>query len=142
MTENFLLVRGLAGGIGIGLAAAIMILLNGRIAGISGIVAGIGKGLGADSHWRIVFVVGLPLGAILTAQLHGLVPQIHLDASPMTLAIAGVLVGFGTRMGAGCTSGHGVCGLARLSKRSIIATCTFMFSAAIVVYFTRHVFAS
>lgn len=118
--------EGLIGGALIGLAAAIMLLGLGRIAGVSGIAAkaaGMG-GSGMDRTSAIAFVIGLPLGAFLVAlALGGLEPSF---AGPVPLVIAGLLVGFGTRIGSGCTSGHGVCGISRLSVRSIIATLAFM----------------
>lgn len=118
--------EGLGGGILIGLAAALMLLGAGRIAGVSGITAravGISDGgISRDGAWA--FLLGLPLGALITAALSGgLEAQF---ASPPFLIIAGLIVGMGTRMGSGCTSGHGVCGVSRLSQRSLVATVTFM----------------
>ncbi|WP_284126114.1 YeeE/YedE family protein [Parerythrobacter aestuarii] len=116
---------GLGGGILIGLAAAVMLLLAGRIAGVSGIASraiGLGGGMPGIQAWA--FLLGLPAGAAIVALAQG-----GLDASfagPIPLAIAGLVVGFGTRLGSGCTSGHGVCGMSRLSPRSIVATATFM----------------
>jgi len=121
--------EGLVGGLMIGLAAAIMLLGLGRIAGVSGLAArasGIADG-GAPRSVAIAFIIGLPLGALLVAAITGGV-ETHFPASPVTLIIAGLLVGFGTRLGSGCTSGHGVCGLSRLSRRSILATVLFMAS--------------
>ena len=127
------------GGILIGSAAALLLWANGRVAGISGIL---GQALwpapGEERGWRVAFLAGLPLGALLASFLGvRLVPEITSD--PPTLILAGVLVGFGTRLGNGCTSGHGVCGLARGSKRSLAATLTFMGVAGITVYVVRHV---
>lgn len=127
------------GGILIGSAAALLLWANGRVAGISGIL---GQALwpapGEERGWRVAFLAGLPLGALLASLLGvRLVPEIASD--PPTLILAGVLVGFGTRLGNGCTSGHGVCGLARGSKRSLAATLTFMGVAGITVYVVRHV---
>ena len=117
---------GLAGGILIGLAAALMLLALGRIAGVSGLAAkavGLGgSGIARRDAW--MFVIGLPLGALIVLLLSGGLPANFAD--PVTLAIAGLLVGTGTRLGSGCTSGHGVCGISRLSARSIVATVTFM----------------
>ena len=118
--------HGLAGGILIGLAAAMMLLGAGRIAGVSGITAratGLSRGdMSLTSAWG--FLAGLPLGAIIVAQMLGLIPS---EFAPWPLLIvAGLLVGFGTRMGSGCTSGHGVCGVSRLSQRSMLATATFI----------------
>lgn len=117
---------GLAGGVLIGLAAALMLLALGRIAGVSGLVAkavGLGgSGIARSGAW--LFVLGLPLGALVVVLLSGGMAASF--ASPLTLAIAGLLVGIGTRLGSGCTSGHGVCGVSRLSTRSIVATAIFM----------------
>jgi len=117
---------GLAGGALIGLAAAVMLLGLGRIAGVSGLAAravGIGgSGIARNGAW--MFVLGLPLGALLVVLLSGGI-EAHF-ADPLTLGVAGLLVGIGTRLGSGCTSGHGVCGVSRLSPRSLVATITFM----------------
>ena len=117
---------GLAGGILIGLAAAVMLLILGRIAGVSGLTAkavGLGgSGIARSGAW--MFVIGLPLGALIVMLASGGIDATF--ASPVTLAIAGLVVGIGTRLGSGCTSGHGVCGVSRLSGRSIVATLTFM----------------
>lgn len=117
---------GLAGGVLIGLAAALMLLGSGRIAGVSGITArAVGlsdEGISRAGAWA--FVVGLPLGAIIVAALSGGIDASFAD--PVTLAVAGLLVGIGTRLGSGCTSGHGVCGVSRFSRRSLVATVTFM----------------
>jgi hypothetical protein len=119
-------VAGLAGGLLIGLAAALMLLGAGRIAGVSGIAAhafGIGSGsISRMGAWA--FIIGLPLGALIVTSLTGAATPTF--AGPVTLAIAGVIVGMGTRLGSGCTSGHGVCGMSRLSQRSLVATATFM----------------
>ncbi len=139
MTDNFLLVAGLAGGALIGLGAAVMLYFNGRIAGISGILGGVLRKADSDTVWRLAFLLGMPAGVLLTTLVRGTPLVIELDASPLLLIIAGLLVGFGTRLGSGCTSGHGVCGLARLSPRSLAATGTFMVVAALTVYVMRHV---
>jgi len=127
------------GGLLIGAAAALLLWANGRVAGISGIVGqAVWPTTGEDRGWRIAFVAGLPLGALLASLLGvPLVPEIAADTP--TLIVAGLLVGFGTRLGNGCTSGHGVCGLSRGSKRSIAATLTFMGVAGITVFVVRHV---
>ena len=117
---------GLAGGVLIGLAAAVMLLGAGRIAGVSGIAAR-AFGIASSSMPRSgawAFVIGLPLGALIVTSLSG--PAAPGFAGPVTLAIAGMIVGIGTRLGSGCTSGHGVCGMSRLSQRSLVATATFM----------------
>lgn len=129
----------IAGGLLIGTAAALLLLLNGRIAGVSGMLAtttGIGTG-GPPWTQAAAFIVGLPLGAVLIATFVRR-PDLVIDASPVALIVAGLLVGFGTRLGNGCTSGHGVCGMARLSPRSILATLTFMATAALTVFVLRH----
>ena len=129
----------LAGGLLIGLATALLLLLSGRIAGISGIVGGLlrpGKG---DVAWRVAFVLGLfaaPLVFVLAMPL----PRVTIDASTTTLIIAGLLVGVGTRYGSGCTSGHGVSGLSRGSRRSIVATASFMVAGFLTVFVVRHLF--
>jgi uncharacterized membrane protein YedE/YeeE len=137
--ENFTPVAALVGGALIGLSSAVMIVLNGRIAGISGIVGGALALRPGDMAWRLLFLVGLIAGAFLAGPFAGLTPAIHLDASLTALIAGGLLVGFGTRFGGGCTSGHGVCGLARLSPRSMVATGLFMGTAALVVFLARHV---
>lgn len=130
--------EGLFGGLLIGLAAAIMLLGLGRIAGVSGLTAratGIAD-TGAPRSLAVAFVLGLPLGALAVAVMTGGV-ETHFPASAVQLAIAGLLVGFGTRLGSGCTSGHGVCGMSRLSRRSIAATAIFMVSGFTTVAVMR-----
>ena len=130
-------VAGLAGGVLIGLAAALMLLGAGRIAGVSGIAArafGLSKsGMSWSSAWT--FVIGLPLGALAVTALTG-APTPEFASAPV-LVVAGLLVGFGTRLGSGCTSGHGVCGVSRLSQRSIVATVTFMAAGMATVALMR-----
>ena len=130
----------LAGGVLIGMAAAMFVLLNGRIAGISGVIGGLFKPVTGDVAWRAAFVIGL-VGAPLIYRLFAALPLPRIDASFAALVLAGVLVGVGTRYGSGCTSGHGVCGLARLSPRSFVATGAFMGAGFATVFVTRHVFA-
>ena len=128
----------LAGGALIGLAAALLLWLNGRIAGISGIVGGLLRPVAGDTAWRVAFVLGL----LLAPLAYGLVttlPALQVDAGYGLLVLAGLLVGVGTRYGAGCTSGHGVCGLSRLSVRSLGATVTFMAAGFATVFLVRHV---
>lgn len=137
--EQFTLLSSLAGGAVIGLAVAALILLNGRIAGISGIVGGLFKMQKGDMAWRIAFVAGL-VAAPLIWQVFVSLPAIRIEGSYAAMAIAGLAVGIGTRYGSGCTSGHGVCGLSRLSPRSIIATLVFMGTGFAMVYVIRHVF--
>ena len=132
---------GLSGGAMIGLASVLMLLLIGRIAGIAGILGGVFIFTTTeDVPWRVAFIVGLFLGAVIFRLLWGPLP-IQLQAQGVILVLAGVLVGIGTRVGSGCTSGHGVCGVARRSKRSITATLTFMVVAMVTVYVVRHVIA-
>lgn len=129
-----------AGGILIGLAAALFALLNGGIAGISGIVGGLLRPLRGDVAWRLAFVAGL-IGAPFVYSLVATLPTLRIDASPGLLVLAGLLVGVGTRYGAGCTSGHGVCGLSRLSLRSLVATLCFMVAGFATVFVLRHLLA-
>jgi uncharacterized protein len=128
----------LAGGILIGVAAIAFALLLGRIAGISGIVAGLLRPQRGDAGWRIAFVAGL-LAAPAMYSLAGSLPPLQIDAGMPVLVAAGLLVGVGTRYGSGCTSGHGVCGLSRFSPRSAVATLAFMAAGFIVVFVVRHV---
>ncbi len=136
---NFTPVTGLIGGALIGLAATLFVLVNGRIAGISGILGGVLDAPSDELGWRSAFLAGLIIGPLLTAAVGGAVPDITLQASLPMLIVAGVLVGFGSRLGAGCTSGHGICGIARGSPRSIWATVTFFATAAGTVFVVRHV---
>ena len=130
----------LAGGVLIGVAAAMFLLLNGRIAGISGILGGLLKPIKGDVAWRVAFVAGL-VGAPLVYTLVAAAPPLQIDAGYGALMAAGLLVGIGTRYGAGCTSGHGVCGLSRLSLRSLVATVAFMGAGFVTVFVVRHVLA-
>jgi uncharacterized membrane protein YedE/YeeE len=127
----------LAGGVLIGLAAALLILFNGRIAGISGIVGGLLAPRRADIGWRVAFILGL-LAAPVAFLALGKPPLPRIDAGFGTLVVAGFLVGLGTSYGSGCTSGHGVCGLSRLSPRSLVATLAFMLAGVATVFITRH----
>ena len=128
----------LGGGILIGLSAALLLLGIGRIAGISGILDSALKPAGAETSWQFAFLVGL-LASVPLLLLAGVeLPSIHTDATLPVVALAGLLVGFGTRLGSGCTSGHGVCGLARGSARSLAATLTFMTFAVLTVFILRH----
>lgn len=130
----------LTGGAMIGLASVILLAFNGRIAGVSGILDGIFRHRSKqEKRWRIVFILGLIAGASLYSFLRG-TPPMRLQADRLSFVLAGLLVGFGTRLGSGCTSGHGVCGLARRSPRSLLATAIFMVVAVITVYFRLHVF--
>ena len=127
----------LAGGIMIGAAAAMFLLLNGRIAGISGILGGLLRPKAGDISWRVAFVLGL-VAAPLVYQLVVPLPSVQIDAGTALLVVAGLLVGVGTRYGSGCTSGHGVCGLSRLSPRSMVATAAFMCAGFLTVFIVRH----
>jgi hypothetical protein len=130
--------QSLCGGALIGLAAALFLLLSGRIAGITGIVRGLFGPAGDLTATNIAFLLGLLLGPVVFLAAAGHFPRVTVAAGPPTLIAAGLLVGFGTRLGSGCTSGHGVCGLARLSPRSIAAVCIFMLAAVVTVFVTRH----
>jgi uncharacterized membrane protein YedE/YeeE len=125
------------GGVLIGLAAAIFILLNGRIAGISGILGGLLRPKKSDLGWRLAFIAGLIVSPLLYGEFFSL-PELQVDASTGMLMLAGLLVGVGTRYGSGCTSGHGVCGISRRSPRSVAATAIFMAAGFITVYLLRH----
>ena len=130
----------LIGGMLIGLAASLFILLSGRIAGISGIVGGLLRPARGDVAWRLLFLGGIVL-VPFACSLFATLPEIRIDAGATTLLLAGLLVGIGTRYGAGCTSGHGVCGVARLSPRSLVATATFVAAGFVTVWLLRHAFA-
>jgi len=138
--ENFTPVSAGIGGILIGLSAALLWLMNGRVAGISGILGGLAQAGRGDRAWRLAFLVGMVAAPLLVAavQPSGLA-RVTIASSPALLISAGFLVGFGTRLGGGCTSGHGVCGIARLSIRSLVATAAFMGTALVVVFVSRHV---
>lgn len=127
----------LAGGLMLGVAAAAFILLHGRILGISGIVGGLLRPRRSDIAWRLTFVLGMLAAPLVYGMLAGPV-QMRVDAGWGVVVIAGLLVGAGTRYGSGCTSGHGVCGLARLSPRSLVATLAFMGAGFATVYLARH----
>ena len=132
------IINALSGGALIGLASVFMLALIGRIAGISGILGGlISGGRSGDRLWRVAFLFGLVAGALIFRIFLGPLP-LQLQAEGLQLIVAGLLVGFGTRLGSGCTSGHGVCGIARLSPRSLAATVTFIGAGIITVYVTRH----
>ena len=125
------------GGVLIGLSAALFILFNGRIAGISGVLGGLLKPVRGDVAWRVAFVAGLVGAPLAYAAFRG-VPHEQITAGNGALMAAGLLVGLGTRLGSGCTSGHGVCGLSRLSPRSLAATATFMAAGFATVLIARH----
>ncbi len=127
----------LAGGLLIGMAAAMLLLGNGRIAGISGIVGGLLRPAPGELGWRVAFILGLVLAPLMFSLVAPL-PAAQVDADTLTLIVAGLLVGVGTRYGAGCTSGHGVCGLSRGSLRSLVATAAFMLAGFVTVFVVRH----
>ena len=127
----------LLGGAWIGVAAGLLVLLNGRIAGISGVLGGLLRPQAGDVDWRVAFVLGL-VGAPLVYGAFAAVPALRVDAGYGALVVAGLLVGVGTRYGSGCTSGHGVCGLSRLSPRSLVATLAFMGAGFVTVGVLRH----
>jgi hypothetical protein len=139
---HFTPAHSLSGGVLIGIAVALLLLGNGRIAGISGIVGGLlQRHKPGEFAWRIAFVLGLILAPALYSIVSEL-PGIRIDSGWRLLTLAGLLVGFGSRLGSGCTSGHGVCGLSRLSPRSIVATLTFMSSGFLTVYVAGHLFGT
>ncbi len=135
---NFTPWSALLGGVLIGAAAALLILLNGRIAGISGVIGGLLRPVQGDILWRITFVAGLILAPLVYGVFYAW-PHAQIDADYGVLIVAGLLVGVGTRYGSGCTSGHGVCGISRLSPRSIAATAIFMAAGFVSVYLIRHI---
>ncbi|HEQ1857738.1 TPA: YeeE/YedE family protein [Providencia alcalifaciens] len=125
------------GGVLIGLAVAILLILNGRIAGISGILAGVLKPTKGDTAWKIAFIVGILVAPLLFITFV-YTPEVTIATSTPLLIAAGLLVGFGTRLGSGCTSGHGICGMARFSRRSMVAVAIFMLVAFITVAVINH----
>lgn len=132
----------LAGGVVLGIASAIFILVNGRILGISGILGGLLAPKTGDVGWRLTFLLGMLAAPAAMAVIapSGLISAPRIDAGSVAIVIAGLLVGFGTRLGSGCTSGHGVCGLSRLSPRSLVATGSFMAAGFAIVFAARHLF--
>ena len=140
MIGNYLVWEALAGGALIGLASVMLFILSGRIAGISGIAGGLMSGKLSGSGWRAAFIIGLIAGGLLCPLLLGKALDVDMQSPWWMTLLAGLLVGFGSRLGNGCTSGHGVCGLARFSRRSAAATATFMAVAFLTVYLVRHVF--
>ena len=138
--NNFTPWSAISGGVMLGIASALFILLNGRIAGICGILGGLYRPQRNDIGWRVAFIIGLILTPLAWATVNTL-PNINIEASNGLLAISGLIVGISTRYGSGCTSGHGVCGISRLSPRSIIATLAFMGTGFLTVFIVRHVLA-
>lgn len=139
---SFTPVPSLMGGMILGVAAALYVLLHGRILGISGIVSGLLHPKEGDRTWRLALVFGLFTASILAALLFEIRPIIEVDASWFEVIVAGLLVGFGAQYGSGCTSGHGICGLSRLSPRSLVATLSFMSAGFLTVYILRHLVGS
>jgi uncharacterized membrane protein YedE/YeeE len=137
--DSFTPLSATLGGVMIGASAALFLLLNGRIAGISGILGGLLAPPSRETGWRLAFLAGLVLAPLVYAGLEGRLPPVTVATPFPLLVFAGLLVGFGARLGAGCTSGHGVCGIGRGSSRSLVATGTFMAVAILTVFFTRHV---
>jgi uncharacterized protein len=137
--EDFTPMSGFAGGLLIGSAVALMLLLNGRVAGISSIVGGLLTLRLRDAAWRAAFVAGLIIGALAYLWTVDQTTPVRVLASLPAILVGGLLVGFGTRLGSGCTSGHGLCGMARLSRRSVVSTATFFGVAMLTVFVTRHV---
>jgi hypothetical protein len=139
IADSFSPAASLFGGVLIGLAAALLLFADGKVAGVSGICARALAPVRGDLAWRIAFIAGLPLGATLVSAVTGELHGFQITKSWPTLLAGGLLVGFGTARGSGCTSGHGVCGLARGSLRSLAATLTFMVAGAVTVFAARHV---
>lgn len=140
--DNFTPISALLGGLLIGTSAAIFLFLNGRIAGVSGILGGLIHSSRGEIGWRLAFVAGLFVAPLVYSAFGGALPPVTLTPSVGLLIIAGLIVGFGTRLGAGCTSGHGICGLGRGSPRSLAATAVFMIMAIVTVFIARHVLGS
>ena len=137
---NFTPWPALAGGLLIGLAAALFLNLNGRLMGASGVIGGLIPPRG-DAPMRLCFVAGLLAAPLLLSPFGAATPPLF-ESGTLTLVIAGLLVGFGTRLGGGCTSGHGICGISRLSPRSIVATLVFMLAGIVTVFVVRHIFGA
>lgn len=137
--EGFTPVLSASGGILIGLAAIALLYFNGRIAGISGILAGLLMPARGETAWRAVFIAGMLSGAALILWFHPAAMQVRIDVSTPAVILGGLLVGLGTRIGSGCTSGHGVCGVGRLAPRSMVASAVFVGCAGLTVYLIRHV---
>ena len=137
--ENFTPVSAIIGGVMIGIASSMLLMLSGRLAGISGILAGLLPPKRGDMDWRILFIGGLLLGTLIYQVFAGDAYEVSFSLGWPAIVIGGLLTGIGTRIGGGCTSGHGVCGLGRLSARSGAATLTFIVAGGLTVYVVRHV---
>lgn len=137
--DTFDPISALLGGLLIGASAALFLVLNGRIAGVSGVLGGLIHPARSEIGWRLAFLAGLLVAPLLYVAMGGALPPIGLTPSIGLLIVAGLIVGFGTRLGAGCTSGHSVCGIGRGSPRSLAATAVFMSTAILTVFITRHV---
>jgi uncharacterized protein len=136
--DHFTPISGSIGGLLIGLSATLLWIANGRIAGISGIVGSLWSPRSKDITWRIAFLIGLIAAPLLYGWATGSLPRISVSVPPLIIIEGGLLVGFGTRLGGGCTSGHGVCGIARFSARSLVATGLFMATAIVTSFLLRH----
>ena len=137
--HSFTPIPALLGGMILGIAAALYVLLHGRILGISGIISGLLHPVASNTAWRVSMVTGLLSSPFWAALLFDIHPVIHVDTDWVAIICAGLLVGFGAQYGSGCTSGHGICGLSRLSPRSLVATLTFMGAGFLVVFVVRHI---
>jgi len=136
---SFTPIPSLLGGIILGVAAALYVLFHGRILGISGIISGLLQPKSGDRTWRMALILGLLTAPLLAALFFEIRPIVEVEADWLAVVIAGLLVGFGTQYGSGCTSGHGICGLSRLSPRSLVATVSFMTAGFLIVFVLRHV---
>jgi len=136
---SFTPIPSLLGGIILGVAAALYVLFHGRILGISGIISGLLRPKSGDRAWRMALILGLLTAPLLAALLFEIHPIVEVEADWLAVVIAGLLVGFGTQYSSGCTSGHGICGLSRLSPRSLVATVSFMTAGFLIVFVLRHV---
>jgi uncharacterized protein len=136
---SFTPIPSLLGGIILGVAAALYVLFHGRILGISGIISGLLHPKSGDRAWRMALILGLLTAPLLAALFFEIRPIVEVEADWLAVVIAGLLVGFGTQYGSGCTSGHGICGLSRLSPRSLVATVSFMTAGFLIVFVLRHV---
>ena len=136
---SFTPIPSLVGGIILGVAAALYVLLHGRILGISGIISGLLHPKFTDTAWRVSLVLGLISAPFMAALFFGIFPVVEIESDWVAIILAGLLVGFGVQYGSGCTSGHGICGLSRLSPRSLVATISFMGAGFLTVFVLRHV---